>query len=365
MTLLAQPGDVLVLELQTTGPVDFAPVEWHEQIFQAIRIATANGLVVIEAAGNGFQDLDDDIYLDDPDHPHNPFLVEASGERVNDSGAIMVGAAAADAQWKTYFSYQPGERLSFSNHGARVDVHAWGEAVVTSGDPKNIPLYDAEGENLIYCSNYGGTSSATAILGGVATSLQGAYKVDAHGQAMTSEEMRSLLIATGTPQLGDEHIGPMPDLRSAIEHMNPALPSLQPLPFAERPVADALLYCSGYRMPKPRFSLESGMLSIPDSPLFADFDFGGRVIGEPLQDGNIDDLLLLGSVPLDLEFGPVLVEGSEIYYTTDGSQPALCTGQGCGSTRVWTWEDSLQGNHIRITQNDLPMTVLAIMTTEA
>src|SRR5581483_233105 len=57
------PGDVIVLEQQTnvcgqsnSGPL--GPIEYHQAEFDAIQAATAAGRIVVEAAGNGGQNLD-------------------------------------------------------------------------------------------------------------------------------------------------------------------------------------------------------------------------------------------------------------------------------------------------------------------
>ena len=371
-----RPGDVIVLELQASGPngpENYLPAEWEEPVFHAIRIATANGLVVVEAAGNGFQDLDSDDLAGDPAHPHEPFLVDADGQRVNDSGAIMVGAGSSGTTWGATFLLAARHRLPFSNYGGRVDVQAWGDGVVTTGLGKTSTgtIYDADGPNMTFRSDFGGTSSATAILGGVASALQGAHKFALHGEVLSSKQMRDVLVRTGTPQPtanADEHIGPLPNLRDAIDWFTATLPELAPLPFDELPVNVADFYCAGtLRMPAPRFSLESGMLSFSSMPIGGDFDFGGRTLPGP-DLGGIDDLIPpLGGHTLELEFGNYfLIEGSQIYYTLDGTMPALCTGAPqCGSTQVWNWSDSAQGNAIPIAESDLPMTVVAVMTTTA
>ena len=64
------PGDVMLVEAQTYGPRDhdgdgtndFVPVEWDQAEYDAIKIATAAGIVVVEPAGNGGEDLDDAVF---------------------------------------------------------------------------------------------------------------------------------------------------------------------------------------------------------------------------------------------------------------------------------------------------------------
>ncbi|HYW11699.1 MAG TPA: S8 family serine peptidase [Longimicrobium sp.] len=77
------PGDVILVELHRPGPaVDFdspddpfgwMAVEWWPDDFAAIRYATRRGILVVEAAGNGAQDLDDALYDVHPAAPHGPF----------------------------------------------------------------------------------------------------------------------------------------------------------------------------------------------------------------------------------------------------------------------------------------------------
>ncbi|MEY2408000.1 MAG: hypothetical protein QOF48_670, partial [Verrucomicrobiota bacterium] len=92
-----RPGDVILIEQQTYGPnypcaasdqCGLIPVEWFSPWYDAIQTAVGNGIVVVEAAGNGGQDLDDPIYSTG-NSGHWPFLPE------NDSGAILVGAGCA------------------------------------------------------------------------------------------------------------------------------------------------------------------------------------------------------------------------------------------------------------------------------
>ena len=260
-----------------------------------------------------------------------------NGVRVQDSGAILVGAATSGAPWSTRLlgvgSPLPpiGVVWGFSNHGRRVDVHAWGNGIVTAGYGD---LYDDEGPTLEYTKNYAGTSGASALVAGAVTALQGAYRADydAHheggslGAHLWSTSMRDLSRRTGVDAVDldevapdvmnslevstrfnldpDADIGTRPDVEAAIERIrHPAL-------------------SWGDRLPRPVFSVEPGRLErTADGRASIDIGFGN---GSPLHRGIID-----------------------ILYTTDGSEPD-CSPRcgGCDIDRVhiitqatnWRWE---------------------------
>ena len=119
----------------------------------AILLASASGLIVCEAAGNGQQDLDDPLYQG---------LFDRS---VRDSGAIMCGASSGASL----------EPAWFTNHGARVDLHGWGGGVVTCGygNLQGLPGFP---ETQWYTDSFNGTSSASPIVTGAVVSLQGMVK---------------------------------------------------------------------------------------------------------------------------------------------------------------------------------------------
>jgi serine protease len=197
-------GGVVLVELQAPGPravktcacnqsqCNSVPLEYWRANFDAIAQATAHGVHVVEAAGNGGVDLDDPVYRG------------AFDRSQRDSGAILVGASASTNHAPT----------CWTNHGGRVDVHSWGEKVVTLG------YGDLAGanENRAYTATFSGTSSAAPIVAGAVAALQGAALASGQGP-VRPREMRELLRVTGTPQTGTRHIGPQPDLRRALPRL--------------------------------------------------------------------------------------------------------------------------------------------------
>jgi hypothetical protein len=193
-------GDVLLLEAQEYDPVGgqyFWPVEVADGNYDAIRLATALGIVVVEAGCNGGYDLDAYVNLGG----QAIFNRGAAGFR--DSGAIMVGAGDAT---------DPHARLSFSNHGSRVDVYAWGESVDTT-------TTNATGtDNTAYTGGFNGTSSASPIISGAAMILQGIAEASL-GYRFSPRELRRLIVIGGTPSQtpATDRIGVMPNLRAIID----------------------------------------------------------------------------------------------------------------------------------------------------
>ncbi|MFX1518083.1 MAG: S8 family serine peptidase [Promethearchaeota archaeon] len=202
-----EAGDVLLIEAQTggahdkdgDGTGDYVPVEWRQAEFDAIAVVTAQGIVVVEAAGNGNENLDKPVYGGKFDR----------SER--DSWAIIVGAGAPPNY------YQPvRSRLDFSTYGSRVDVQGWGRLVTTAGYGD---LFDGEDDpNQYYTDSFGGTSSASAMVAGAAAILQG-VQMSCSGKPMHPIKVRQILTETGTPQEEGPypgHIGPLPNLKEAL-----------------------------------------------------------------------------------------------------------------------------------------------------
>jgi serine protease len=158
-------------------------------------------VIIIEAAGNGAEDLDHSAYKRKFDRKHR------------DSGAIMVGAGGPARA-----GYKDRERLDFSNYGSRVDVQGWGRKVATLdyGDLQSCTGEERSYTDRHYTDEFSGTSSASPIVAGAAVLLEGIARE--RGRVLPPGELRELLRATGTPQAGNlkQQIGPRPDLARAI-----------------------------------------------------------------------------------------------------------------------------------------------------
>jgi subtilisin family serine protease len=194
-----RPGDVMLIELQGSGPRGrFVPIEYWDDNYEAIKAATDRGVIVVEAAGNGNEDLDLRIFKGKFDR------------RVRDSGAIMVGAGGPPRP-----GFRDREKLDFSNYGARVDVQGWGRMVATLdyGDLQSCKGAERGYTDRHYTGKFAGTSSASPIVAGAAVLVE-SYLRAKHGVVMSPRELRALLRATGTPQAGStaRQIGPRPDL---------------------------------------------------------------------------------------------------------------------------------------------------------
>ena len=218
------PGDILLIELHRPGPnatgigqQGFIAIEWWPDDFDAIRYATSRGVVVVEAAGNGAEDLDAAIY----DRPaagfpagwSNPFRRGA-----RDSGAILVGAGAPPPGTHGNNWGPDRSRLEFSNFGSLVDTQGWGREVTTTGYGD---LQGGSDENAWYTDRFSGTSSASPIIVGTLGCVQGNLR--SRGLTpLTPAAARTLLRTTGSPQQdapsrpATQRIGNRPDLRQMI-----------------------------------------------------------------------------------------------------------------------------------------------------
>ena len=209
-------GDAILIELQATGPNNkYVAMQYWPDIFSAIVAATAKGITVVEAAGNGNENFDLPIF-------NNTGLQK-------DSGAIVVGAGIPPANAFDFdggggfgSAYQqigvPRSRIWFSNYGRIVNVQGWGFHVAT------LAYGDMQGdasENKWYTLRFSGTSSASPIVTGAVACLQGRAKAK-NGAPLTPAKVRAILMQSGTPQVAgpgvplSQRIGPQPNLVTAM-----------------------------------------------------------------------------------------------------------------------------------------------------
>ena len=187
-------GDVWLIELQMYPPSrDATPMEWLQVNYDVIWTGCwALDIVCVEAGANGSQNLDDASWGGVFDRD------------VRDSGAILVGAGTPTgriAEW-------------FTNYGSRMDVHAWGSQIVTTGYGD---LYNGGSMNSEYTATFGGTSGASPMITGSSLCIQGIATASL-GQPLTPAALRQLLVDTGIPHLdGAKEIGPRPDLAAAVD----------------------------------------------------------------------------------------------------------------------------------------------------
>lgn len=209
-------GDVLLLEQHypenwPAGSVcacncaqfGYLPVEGIHATFDVIRNATARGIVVVEAGGNGGMNLDDPIYQ------------SRFNRNFRDSRAIMVGAGNAAGNLTG---------CAFSNFGSRLDVQALGGGVATlgyggfpGGNPDPTLRANGADVNQFYTTGFSGTSSAAPLVAGAVAAVNGNRLADGLG-LLDSFFMRQWLRSTGVPQPTPftRAIGSRIDLRAAM-----------------------------------------------------------------------------------------------------------------------------------------------------
>ena len=209
-------GDVILIELQAPGPNNkYVAMQYWDDVFSAIVVATAKGITVVEAAANGNENFDLPIF-------NNTGLQK-------DSGAIVVGAGippsnALDFDGSGGFgpAYQnigvPRSRIWFSDYGKIVNVQGWGFHVTT------LAYGDLQGdasENKWYTLRFSGTSSASPIVTGAVACIQGRSKAK-NGAPLSPAKVRQILMNSGTPQEPgpgvplSQRIGPLPNLAKAM-----------------------------------------------------------------------------------------------------------------------------------------------------
>jgi subtilisin family serine protease len=212
---ILEPGDVLLIEQQAWAGQGYAPVEVDPAVFDAISAVVDAGIIVVEPAGNGDQDLD------------SPIWGGWFNRGLRDSGAILVGGGASPLSGLEPRSHYPGGGC----YGSRVDVQGWYDSTVTTTNgesggmwadlwlPTTEDFPGGDGRQG-YTRSFGGTSGAGAMVAGTAAAIN-SVALALYGEPLSPLEMRALLVSTGTPQPEedlDKPIGPLPDLRRALRY---------------------------------------------------------------------------------------------------------------------------------------------------
>ena len=229
-------GDILLIELHRPGPrhgfadssdqSGYIPIEWWPDDFVAIRAAVNKGIIVVEAGGNGGENLDDPLYDAPPSLlPFGPFpdWWKNPFRRMSmDSGAVLVGAGAPPPGTHGRDYGPDRSRMPFSNFGLMMDAQGWGREVTTAG------YGDKQGglnENLWYTDLFAGTSSASPMIVGSLACVNGILRRQ-QAPLLTPASARSVLRETGSPQNAalsypiTERIGNRPDLRQLINALS-------------------------------------------------------------------------------------------------------------------------------------------------
>jgi hypothetical protein len=221
-------GDIILLELHRPGPrynfqsrgdqKGYIAIEWWPDDFAAIRYAVTKGCIVVGAAGNGAENLNDTIYNTRPaGFPaswRNPF-----NRSLADSGAVLAGAGAPPPGTHGRNHGPDRSRLDFSNYGSCVDAQGWGREVTTTGYGD---LQGGSNEDLWYTDQFSGTSSASPMVVGALACVQGVLKARRR-PVLSPARARSLLRSTGSAQTNavgrpvSQRIGRRPNLRQLIQ----------------------------------------------------------------------------------------------------------------------------------------------------
>ena len=217
-------GDIMLLEMHRPGPRfnyqarqdqrGYVCVEWWPDDLLAIQYAVQKGIIVVEAAGNGAENLDDSLY----DSPASGFPGSWRNplRGAPDSGAILVGAGETPRAGVS----RDRSRLDFSNYGSRLDCQGWGRDVVTTGYGDLFRLSSAPVDDCYwYTSRFSGTSSASPIVAAAAACVQGVAKK--HGALLGPTEIRRAFRETGSGQQFnvDQRIGSRPDLQQLLKRL--------------------------------------------------------------------------------------------------------------------------------------------------
>lgn len=175
-------GDVLLIEAvneEDSGTVH-VPAETTDAEYDAIRLATALGIIVVEAGGDSTSGGKNfDTYTD----PGGLYILDPGSTDFRDSGAVIVTAAKSTVQ--VVSTVNTHVKLTSAPYGERVDCYAWGENITTLSS-------DSLGATNLYVDNFDGTSGAAAMVAGTILSMQGMVLAE-YGYRFSPGQIRELL----------------------------------------------------------------------------------------------------------------------------------------------------------------------------
>ncbi|WP_288377314.1 S8 family serine peptidase [uncultured Pseudomonas sp.] len=216
LLIRVMPGDVVTIVRQVHDakrPEAYLPTLHSAMWSSVIERLVDRGAVVVCAAGNGFNQDNSDIGA-----------VAGTGvnlsrwryfDATKDIGAIVVGACES-------WSGHPHRKSNY-NYPYRM-LNAWGDSVVTLGLSPTGFLQDKDGNDRDYTNIYGGTSSATAMIGGALTLIQ-SYAMEQHHLYLNAYEMHMLLMQTGYtdamfPHESQPPMGVRPNVYAALRRLD-------------------------------------------------------------------------------------------------------------------------------------------------
>ena len=175
-------GDILLMEMMRAGPnaprdatpdsqVGYIPLDYWPDDFAAIAYAVRRGVVVVAAAGNGAQDLDDRA-LRRLRRPRQPVRARRAGlgrdpRRRGRAAARHPRPLRAGPLADGLLQLRP-----------RIDAQGWGREVATTGGLGRGPdaLRPGPVEDRWYTDRFSGTSSAAPMVAGALACVQGVLR---------------------------------------------------------------------------------------------------------------------------------------------------------------------------------------------
>lgn len=197
-TKIAGPGDVFSSSLVyavTLGKNGFhAPFDLPQDVYDAVRIAVAKGIVITCAAGNTGNDLS-----------NSAIYGTRYASHATPSGAWIIGATFRGAR----------KKVSWSNYGDHVKFSAWGVSITTTAYGQ-LFRSAREAERRDYTHVFGGTSAASPQVAGVAAAIQSTLSQN-RGRVLKVDELEQLMTKSGTSVAG--RVGPRPNLSAALDQL--------------------------------------------------------------------------------------------------------------------------------------------------